>query len=269
MLAIAIAIGTLIAGKGFLPLEKLFYACLTAIFLEAATFSLNDYFDLEIDKENRRMDRPLVRGDLKPEHALILFYLLFPIGLLFAFFVNNVCFIIALVTGVLAIIYDMKMKKVKLIGNFYIAYTMAIPFIFGGTVISTSIPFIVYIIAAIAFLSGSGREVMKDVMDYRGDKKKGVKSLPVYIGVKNSILVTNIFYLFAIIVSMLPFILPIDKSFYFDYLYLSVVLIADLLFAYVVTDLFVKKEQNIKLHRKVTLLAMFIGLVAFLIGAFM
>jgi len=268
MLAIAVFIGALIAGKGFLPIEKLIYACLTPIFLEAATFALNDYFDFEIDKENKRMDRPLVRGDLKPKHALIFFSTMFPLGLLFSFFVNTICFLIALLTGFLAIAYDIKMKKVKLIGNFYISYTMAIPFIFGGTVVSTHIPVIVYIIAAIAFLSGSGREIMKDIMDYRGDRKKGVKSLPIYIGLKSSVFIINVFYLSAVAISIIPFVLLVDKSYYHNYLYLCTVLLADILFVYVVVDLSLKKEQNINIYRKITLLAMFIGLIAFLLGGF-
>jgi len=268
MLAIAVVIGALVAGKGVLPIEKLVYACFTAIFLEAATFSLNDYFDFEIDKENKRMDRPLVRGDIEPKHALALFYILFPIGLLFAWFVNTVCFLIALITGSLAIIYDIKMKKIKVIGNFYIAYTMAIPFIFGGTVISISIPNIVYVIAAIAFLSGSGREIMKDIMDFRGDKKEGVKSLPIYMGIKKSIIVTNIFYLIAIFLSIIPFIFLIDPSYYQDYIYLSGVLVADILFVYVIANLSIRRERDIKLHRRITLFAMFIGLIAFLLGGF-
>ena len=70
------------------------------------------------------------------------------------------------------------MKKVKLVGNFYIAYVMAIPFIFGGvSVLQTNTYFfqinpIIYVIALIAFLTGSGREIMKDVQDFEGDVVK-------------------------------------------------------------------------------------------------
>ena len=66
MIAIAILIGSLIALKGetFPPIDKFILTFFTALFLEASTFALNDYYDLEIDKKNKRMDRPLVRGDL-------------------------------------------------------------------------------------------------------------------------------------------------------------------------------------------------------------
>jgi len=137
MIAIAILIGSLIALKGEgLPLfDKFILTFFTALFLEASTFALNDYCDLEIDKKNKRQDRPLVRGDLAPRSALYLFFIFFPLGIICSYFVNLACFLIALITALLAILYDVKMKKIKLLGNFYIAYVMAIPFIFGGAAV--------------------------------------------------------------------------------------------------------------------------------------
>ena len=44
--------------------DKIILTFFTALFLEASTFALNDYLDLEIDKKNKRDDRPLVRGDI-------------------------------------------------------------------------------------------------------------------------------------------------------------------------------------------------------------
>jgi 4-hydroxybenzoate polyprenyltransferase len=61
-------------------------AFFTALFLEASTFALNDYFDLDIDIVNKRNDRPLVRGDIKPKTALILFGVFFPLGIVLFIF---------------------------------------------------------------------------------------------------------------------------------------------------------------------------------------
>ena len=268
MLFLAILVGALITQKGLPPIDKLIFAFLTAMFLEASTFALNDYFDLEIDKKNKRYDRPLAREDLKPKTALYLFYILFPLGILASWMVNTTCFIIATITAFLSIIYDVKMKKTKLLGNFYIAYIMAIPFVFGGTVMSTNIPFIIYLLAAIAFLAGSGREIMKDVMDYEGDKEKGVKSFPKYIGTHNSNIVAAFFYIVAIAISLIPFFILIDEAYHLDYCYLAVVSITDVMLLYTSVNLIFKQEVNMKFHRKFTLVAIFIGLLAFLIGAF-
>ena len=273
MIAIAILIGSLIALKGQgLPLyDKFILTFFTALFLEASTFALNDYCDLEIDKKNKREDRPLVRGDLSPKSALYLFFIFFPLGIICSYFVNLACFIIALITALLAILYDTKIKKIKLLGNFYIAYVMAIPFIFGGAaVVSKDTIFFdidpsIYIVALIAFLAGSGREIMKDVMDFEGDKEKGVKSFPKYIGPRMSNILAAFFYIIAIVLSFFPFFMGRFEIYYLNFYYLAIVFITDTMLLSTSIHLIIKKKPYLKLYRKFTLIAIFIGLLAFLI----
>ena len=273
MIAIAILIGSLIALKGerLPPFDKFILTFLTALFLEASTFALNDYYDLEIDKKNKRDDRPLVRGDLSPKSALYLFFILFPLGILCSYFVNIACFIIALVTGLLAILYDVRMKKIKLLGNFYIAYIMAIPFIFGGAAVIAEdalffeIPPAIYIVALIAFLTGYGREIMKDVMDFKGDIAKGVRSFPRYIGPRQSNIIAAVFFIIAVALSFLPFFMKRFEIYYLNYFYLSLIFLTDTMFLSVSFWLIFKKKPHLKLYRRFTLVAIFIGLLAFLI----
>jgi geranylgeranylglycerol-phosphate geranylgeranyltransferase len=280
MLFIAILIGSLISQKTLfdnlnLPLLNIFLTFFTALFLEASTFALNDYYDLEIDRINKRIDRPLVRGDLSPKTALNLFYLLFPLGLICSYFVNMTCFIIALITALISVLYDAKMKKIKLIGNFYIAYIMAIPFVFGGATVLGNNAFslgainpAIYVIALIAFLAGAGREIMKDVMDFEGDKRQGVKSFPRYIGIRASNGIAAIFYLCAIALSFLPFFLAGFGVYYQNITYFILVFITDTMLLSTCLQLVFKKQPNMRFHRKYTLVAIFIGLLAFLVGAF-
>jgi geranylgeranylglycerol-phosphate geranylgeranyltransferase len=273
MIAIAILIGSLIAlkGEGLPPIEKFLLTFFTALFLEASTFALNDYYDLEIDKKNKREDRPLVRGDLSPNSALYLFFIFFPLGIICSFFANLACFVIALITALLAVLYDMKMKKIKLIGNFYIAYVMAIPFVFGGAAVVANeslffeIDPAIYIIALIAFFTGSGREIMKDVMDFEGDKEKGVKSFPKYIGPRKSNIVAALFYIIAIILSFLPFFMERFEIYYLNNFYLVLVFLTDTMLLSTSLHLIIKKKPHLKIYRKFTLIAIFLGLLAFLI----
>lgn len=280
MLFLAIFIGSIISQRTLLdsvlpPLDKVILTFFTALFLEASTFALNDYYDLPIDKINKRTDRPLVRGDIKPQTALYLFYILFPLGLLCSFFVNMTCFIIATVTAFLSVLYDAKMKKIKLIGNFYIAYIMSIPFVFGGATVleysSISLSGInpaIYTIALIAFLAGSGREIMKDVMDFEGDRKIGVRSLPRYIGKRKSNTIAAIFYVSAIVLSFFPYISESFAFYYKNNFYLGLVLLTDIILIYVSLHLILKKSPKMKLFRKLSLISIFIGLIAFLLGSF-
>ena len=274
MIAIAILVGSLIANKSFPVFEKFILAFFTALFLEASTFALNDYYDLEIDKKNKRSDRPLVRGDLSPKSALYLFSVFFPLGIICSYFVNITCFIIALITAVFALFYDIKLKKIKLIGNFFIAYTMAIPFVYGGAAVLKENTFIInispviFIVALIAFLAGSGREIMKDVMDFKGDKEKGVKSFPKYIGIRSSNMLSSFFFILAIILSFIPFLMSNYGFYYRNHYYLLLILITDTILLGISINLIFKKKVNMEFYRKITLIALFVGLLAFLIGVF-
>ena len=274
MIAIAIIIGALIADKNFPIFEKFILTFFMALFLEGSTFALNDYYDLDIDKKNKRYDRPLVRGDLSPKTALYLFMIFFPLGIILSYLINLTCFIIALITAIFALIYDAYLKKVKLLGNFFIAYVMAIPFVFGGASILKENTFTInihpaiFVVALIAFLSGTGREIMKDVMDFEGDKTQGVKSFPKYIGIRKSNFLSAFFYIIAVAISFFPFFLNNFIYYFQNYYYLGVVLITDLMFLYMSAQLIFNKNANVKFYRKFTLLAMFIGLIAFLVGAF-
>ncbi len=275
MLFLGILIGSVIAlgGSGLPPWDKFILTFFTALFLEASTFALNDYFDLEIDKNNNRTDRPLVRGELKPKTALIIFAVFFPLGIISSFFVNAACFVIAVITAIFAILYDSHMKKVKFLGNFYIAYVMAIPFVFGGAAVlpsnslSFSITPSIFIIALIAFLAGSGREIMKDIQDFEGDKKKGVRSFPKYIGIKNSSILASFFYIIAIVLSFIPFIFDDFSIYYRNIYYILIIILTDVMLMITALQLLFNRDINLKIYRKTTLVAIFIGLVGFLVGA--
>lgn len=273
MLALGIFIGSLIASQNeaFPSIQNLVLTFFTALFLEASTFALNDYFDIEIDKQNNRQDRPLARGDLSPHIALYLFYLFFPLGIICAYFVNLTCFIISLITALFAIFYDVYLKKIKLLSNFYIAYVMAIPFVFGAAAVESSTTALdpgVIMVALIAFLAGSGREIMKDVMDFSGDQAEGVKSFPLYIGIKKSNSIASLFYIIAVILSFLPFFSTEFPLYYQNMIYLIFILITDFLLVFTSFQLLLNKNIDMSQYRKISLTAIFTGLLGFFLGAF-
>lgn len=281
MLALAIFIGSIISLQasnelsieGF-PLEQFVLVFFVALFLESSTFALNDYFDLSIDKANKRIDRPLARGDIDPSVAVAIFFVFFPLGILCSYFVNMTCFIIAVITGLFAILYDVILKKIKLLGNFYIAYVMAIPFVFGAAAVEPSDAVLlslnpaVIIISLIAFLAGSGREIMKDVMDFEGDVLQGVRSFPKYIGIRWSKRVASFFYIVAVLLSFLPFLQPAYGVYYQNLVYLGLVFFTNALLVFTSAQLLFNEKIDLPKYRKITLLAIFLGLLSFFLGAF-
>jgi geranylgeranylglycerol-phosphate geranylgeranyltransferase len=241
----------------------------TAIFIQAGTFALNDYCDLESDIANQRLDRPLVRGELSKKEALLVSICAITTGVIIASFLHPVLFVLAVISGVLGVLYDLKMKEFLALSNIYIALTMAIPFIFGGLiVVPNRIDLVLLVLAAMAFLAGFGREVMKDIADIKGDALRDIKSIARLYGVEQAVRVAIISYVLAVVLSAIP-LFSINTAYYFDFAYLFPVMVADALFLHTSLALWSMHDEtgDYDRMRKETLLAITIGLVAFVSGA--
>jgi geranylgeranylglycerol-phosphate geranylgeranyltransferase len=267
MLALGVVIGYAVSGGLASPdPQRLLFSAMTAFLVGAGAFALNDYYDLEIDRRNRRTDRPLVRGDISPRAAVAIFIILFSSGLACSSAVSLPCFAIALVTGALAVSYDVWVKRLKLLGNFYIAYMMAIPFVFGG-VAASSVPGSTLVLAAMAYLSGFGREVMKDIMDLPGDMGAGVRSFPACVGERASCFISSGAYIAAVALSPIPFLLG-PEPYLMNPFYIVPVLVADSLLLFTAASLTLEGGRRLRSLRRVSLAAMMLGLVGFLLAGF-
>lgn len=253
------------AGLDF-SLQNAILGVLTACFLQASAFALNDYYDYEVDVANRRFDRPLVRGELKKEHALLLFAILAPLGFIAAFLINIEVFLLALIITLLGYAYDVKLKEFGLAGNVYIALSMAVPFIFGSVVATGKIVESSALLAFIAFLSGVGREVMKGIEDVEGDALRNVKTIARTRGVRTAAKISAILFFVAVLLSVLP---PVLIPEFMDLKYILPVIFTDIVLLSISWKLFKEvRREDIRTYRKQSLLALAVGLAAFVLGAF-
>ena len=264
MLAVAVAVGEMITLRSFPQLYQFALSALPPMLVGAASFAINDYFDLESDRINRRADRPLVRGRTKPDIVFAISIFLFLVGTILSVLVNANCFLLTLLFSVLAYLYSFKLKDVAVAGNIYVASTMAIPFIYGGLAVSNGVPVAVLLLSSVAFVSGLAREVMGTARDVKGDKRgRGSKTLPMFIGVKNSLVVSSLLYVISILLSVIPYLyIPPYAG---NIFYIIPVIIADAVFAYIaLNSLREGSGKFMKRSRNLSLAAMFIALLGFL-----
>jgi geranylgeranylglycerol-phosphate geranylgeranyltransferase len=269
MYGFGVLIGILIGGGSSYVTAILGF--FIALFIQAGTFALNDYCDVESDIANCRTDRPLVRGELKKKEALIIAYLTTALGIICAVVLTVilkkfVLFALVLILAALGILYDFKMKEFLAVSNVYIAFTMAVPFIFGGLIaehrgVATSL----IILSTIAFLAGFGREVLKDIGDMKGDALRNVKSIARVYGIERAKNITIISFSIAVILSVIPFFL-LNTSYFFNPLYLLPVIATDALVIHVCFEMR-KEVVNYNSLRNQTLIAIGIGLIGFIGGA--
>ncbi|PKP59558.1 MAG: prenyltransferase [Candidatus Altiarchaeales archaeon HGW-Altiarchaeales-1] len=232
-----------------------------AIFLfSSAGNVLNDYFDREIDKINHP-ERPIPSNRVKAGDALKFSVALFLLSLLFAVFLNFFCVIIALLAFTLQILYELKFKRHYLSKNFTIAFLTGMLFVFGGVAVKNfDVLFAIspsIIFAVLAFLAIFGREIVKDIEDFKGDANR--LTLPKKIGVKGAGIVAAIFLLLSVALSPVPYL-----YLKFNLAYVFLVSIVDLMFIYCL----IIQLKNPKNARKIIKLGMLIALVAFIVGKF-
>ena len=163
---------------------------------------INDYFDLEVDKINAP-DRPLVSGKISTSEAKLLAALFLVIGLLLSAMINPYAFAIALIFSLISYFYSKSLKRYGLIGNFAVALSMAIPFIYGA-VIAYSFEPLPYLLASIAFFAGTSREIIKGIADVEGDKVRNINTLAISKGHSYASKVAFIFMLAAVLLSYIP-----------------------------------------------------------------
>ncbi len=265
MLVVAVIAAELIVlGIPSLPIFLL--SLITPFFISMASFAINDYFDLETDRANNRVDRPLVNRSLYRSEALLVAISTFLIGMAASALINVYAFAIALVFSVLAFLYSYRLKDTPILGNAYIALTMVIPFVFGDYVVSGTLSIKIVLISFIIFLSGFAREMHGMVRDYSGDSKvRRTKNLVYHMGKKVTASVALIMYFEAIAISLFLFfyIAPFAGNLY----YLAPIAVADVVLAYVAIGYVTRSSRSFFMaSRNLSLLAMFIALVAYLIS---
>jgi geranylgeranylglycerol-phosphate geranylgeranyltransferase len=255
MSVLAVIVSAILIGF-YNPLQILI-ACLVVFLISGGGMAINDYFDYESDRINRPK-RALPSGKISRKNALTYSMILFFVGVALTIFLNFQMLAFALFNTFLLVIYSWKLKKIVLLGNFTVSWLSASIFLFGS-LLSGFVTATVFILFLMVFSSTIGREIAKTIDDVKGDKKIKARTLPIIVG-KNFAAWTAIFFIiFAVLFSPLPYIFNLLNI---KYIYL--VTIADIVFLYSCFALFISAKKSQKMMK----IAMFIGLIAFLIGIF-
>ena len=179
---------------------------LSTIFIAAAGYIINDYFDTQADLINKP-DRVVVGVKIGRRVAMTLHAMLniigVGLGVYLAFYIKlpalSMVFILA--TGLLWF-YSTNYKRQFLVGNLSVAFlTGLVPLMvvlfeipllnekYGQLMLESNASFN-YIIAWVggfsffAFLTTMIREVVKDTEDFEGDRAYGMKTVPIVLGTK-------------------------------------------------------------------------------------
>jgi geranylgeranylglycerol-phosphate geranylgeranyltransferase len=236
----------------------------TAFTLTGASMAINDYYDYDIDKINVP-HRPLPSGTVKRRESIIFALILILVGITASAFVNPpslMPILIATISLAVSVTYATKGKRTGLPGNFLVSACVAIPFIYGSFIVGQGFSLKVLLFSALAFLSNTGREVAKGIVDDEGDKARKMRTIMVIYGSKVASVVSSFFFFSAVFLSLVPWLLGI-----FSIWYIPFVIVADAGFS-VSSIMLIKNSfrENARRTKNLVLVWMLFGMISFFTG---
>lgn len=257
MVAVAVVVGALASGA-FDP-KNTTIALLSAFLTATSGYIINDWKDVEIDKINCP-ERAIPSGRVSKNTALALAIIFMAVGDVIIWFTNLESILVIMIGSVLIACYSLWFKKMGFIGNVTVAILTGFCLLVGGASVG-HIEMSVWP-ALLAFSLNVGREIMKGIDDYEGDKEENARTLAVRWGRQKASWIGVAFLSITIIISPFPYVLGL-----YNILYLALALIVDgILIVDSILILRTPTSQMGHLVKRTIKFAAFIGLLAFLMG---
>ena len=234
----------------------------TSFTLTGASMAINDYYDREIDAINEP-NRPIPSGAVSPKEALSFAAVLSLVGFAAALITSKSCLIVAVIAWIVFVTYTTKGKRTGLPGNLLVSTCVVIPFIYGGFVVE-NLKLSVILFAAMAFLSNTGREVAKGIVDVGGDRSQNVRTIALLFGERTAAVLSSILSVLAVSLSPLPWLWDLVSDWFLPF-----VILTDA--GLIVSSISLLRDCSRKNARRVknlNLLWFTTGLLAFIAGTF-
>ena len=226
---------------------------LSTILIAGAGNIINDYFDVKVDRLNNR--KIIIGESIKRRSAIILHLSFSIVGIIIGFYLSIIVELfslgfINLFCVVILWFYSTSFKKKPISGNLFVAFLSAlvlviIPLYDLAPKLSDNSLIVFYqilIYSLFAFLFSFIREVIKDLEDIEGDKKSGMKTFAISLGIKKTknvliIITSSILFTFFYVLS------TIYHSNYYSFLFLLLLLTIPLcIFFYLLYKAQTKKD---------------------------
>lgn len=255
----------------------------STVLIAAAGNIINDYFDVKADRINKP-EKLIITKHIKRRWAIVSHWsfngVAFLIGIYLSIKYNTLSFVfIHLISINLLWFYSMYFKRKPLVGNIMIAFLTALVPILAllfmiyspndsnqladpsafGWIMDYDFALIQFI-TFFAFVQNLAREILKDIQDIEGDKLIYVKSLPMVIGIKKTMVIT--FLLLALLPIFLMFLFLsqayLSSSFIFNN---WTFLIAGVINLFILI-LIITAKGNFKFYDRLIKISMLLGILS-------
>jgi geranylgeranylglycerol-phosphate geranylgeranyltransferase len=246
-----------------LGFETILLVFFSMAFITSAGFSINDYFDRESDAVIKPK-RPIPSGALSLKQVVAISAFLFAVGLVLAFLINWLSFVILLVDSILLLIYSAFVKrKSGFAANVLVGLLVGTAFIYGEATIFQTVSLVSLSLYPICF-GTIGGNILRDILSFEGDSKIGYPTLPQKIGNKGSMEIAAYFFIVTAILAPLPFLFQ-----FFGIYYLALILSWSILLFYSSIRLKTSDPtiENVRKYERVITRSMMLLIVSLIVEA--
>ena len=209
--------------KFYLEDVNLLLIALSTLFIAAAGYIINDYYDIKIDYLNRPQ-RVVIGRFLRRREALLVHSMFNVIGIFAGTLVSWKIGLLNILAAFLLWSYSNYFKRLPFIGNLIIALLTGLALIVVGIHFRTNID-LVLLYATYAFAVNLIREIIKDIQDRQGDATFGCRTIPIIWGIRRT---KQFLYFLIVIFTVLLFFLAFPLHMYvlnFYFLFLTIPII--------------------------------------------
>ncbi len=213
---------------------QFFYLVLSTLFIAAAGYIINDYFDTQVDRLNER--KVIIDNTIKRREAILLHFVLSGIGVFLGFYLGwrvgiaNLGFI-NLFSSTALWFYSTNMKKAYLSGNIIISLLAALTLFIvpmyeiipNPEVNGQSAFYLICFYSIFAFVTTFIREIIKDFEDQFGDSKMGYNTFAIVSAKTAKITVQTISLLLILSIAVISYFqIQYDGLYAAIYVWLSI-----------------------------------------------
>lgn len=235
-----------------------FLLSLSTVLIAAAAYINNDYYDQKIDMINRP-DRVVVGTLFRRRLAILAHFMMTVLGIAIGFYLTFFVGAIHVFSSALLWMYSNRLRRLPIVGNLVIAVSSGMALLLVPIYLGRYEPLVyVYTIFAVSIILI--REVIKDLEDVKGDRRFGVKTIPVFWGIRGAKVFIGIVVLGGMLF-LISFLVLVD-NWMITYYFIALI---PVLIWFVVKLILADTQKHYSSLRQITNVIIFTGLISMLI----
>jgi len=185
---------------GAIPWTIFGFVILCMIFARSAAMAFNRYLDRDIDEKNpRTATREIPAGIISPKNALVFIILNCSLFVLTTWFINPLCFALSPVALIVILGYSYT-KRFTALCHFVLGLGLSFAPIGAYIAVTGSFALIPVLYSVAVLLWVAGFDIIYALQDEDFDKSLQLHSIPVQLGTKGALNLSNILHLLCAII---------------------------------------------------------------------